>query len=68
MNWVLIAALYCHAPTLTNLSKEPWTSHDREVIKFTHKRCGEIYPISPCLSRFIKLESNRYRVYCQEKK
>jgi hypothetical protein len=36
-------------------------------IKAARKRCGELYPYSPCLKKFIRVKVNTYRVICGAK-
>lgn len=47
------------APVLTKL--------DEQSMEAAAKRCPELYPASPCLKYFIKVEENVYRVICGAK-
>lgn len=58
--------LICLAATLIGFQK-PLTDFDKAVIKTATKRCGELYPESPCLSKLIKTGPNSFQVLCGEK-
>jgi hypothetical protein len=56
--------LFCPAPKLINLSNEPWNERDKWQLEQSMKRCAQLYPRSPCVKKFIKVESLMYRAIC----
>jgi hypothetical protein len=54
----------CPRTTMINTSGFPWNGHDRKTLKYTKKRCGEIYPDAPCVKWFKKWGKQDYSVIC----
>lgn len=42
----------------------PFTTVDKQNKEVARKRCGEIYPSSPCLKVFAKMAAYTYRAIC----
>jgi hypothetical protein len=42
----------------------PFTPVDKQNMEVARKRCGEIYPSSPCLKVFAKMAAYTYRAIC----
>lgn len=59
--------MICAVVLLINLSAEPWNKADKDNQDHATVRCGEKYPDSPCLKKFIKVEPLMYRAICGEK-
>jgi hypothetical protein len=57
---VLMCCTHVFAPT------DEWNDTDKASLTKAQSRCVEVYPKSPCLTRFIKMEMNVYRAYCGE--
>lgn len=49
---------------LENRTAYAWNEFDMKTIEFAKKRCPEIYPDSPCLKLFIKLDKQDYYASC----
>lgn len=64
----LILVLLCGPVLFINLTKEPWSRIDYDNAEHATKRCGEIYPNSPCLKKFIKVRTQMYRAICGKDK
>lgn len=60
---LVLAALFCPQPKVTN-STDSWTKTDAAQLKFSKKRCGQLYKDAPCLKYFWKVEFQTYRVIC----
>jgi len=60
---LLAAALSCPEPTLIGFEKG-MTENDKSSLAMAKTRCGELYPNSPCVSLFQKVEELQYRVIC----
>lgn len=54
----------CISITVSNLSPEPWNDRDQEQMRFSEKRCAEIYSDAPCLKYFEKYDVLAYRATC----
>lgn len=55
--------LVCAATTIINKTTT-WTKHDEGRLNYSKERCKIVYPDSPCLTKFIKIESARYMAVC----
>lgn len=62
---LLTVLALCSSPVVTNKTNV-WNDIDEKQLNFSKKRCKQLYPESPCLSRFIKMEENVYRAFCKE--
>lgn len=60
---MLMAALSCPTPTITN-NTDTWTKFDQTTLENAEKRCGEIYSDAPCLKTFIKKPDGVYDAIC----
>lgn len=66
---LLIAlALSCPNPEIINKSGHKWNKFDQQTLNRAKKRCGELYPKSPCLKKFIKVKKLDYLVTCGKEK
>jgi hypothetical protein len=54
----------CPKVRMQNVTKVPWTQHDRDVLVRAQKRCGELYPDMPCVKLFRKFGFQMYTVIC----
>lgn len=54
--------LQCSEPVI--ISKKPLTEFDLWTLERAKKRCGEIYPNSPCVKVFHVVKPKTYRVIC----
>lgn len=61
---LLFLSLSCPETTFTNLSNEDWNDRDMSEYESTKERCGEKFPNSPCVKKFIKVRPLVYRVIC----
>jgi len=63
---VMFAALSLQCPPLVkiNESMEAWVAVDVETEIVAKRRCGELYPASPCLTKFIKRDTRVYWAIC----
>ena len=59
--------MVCIGILIINLSSLPMNKLDYRHVEFAKIRCEQIYPDSPCVSRFYKMEENVYRVLCGPK-
>jgi hypothetical protein len=63
--FVAFAAMqYCPKPNIVNESKKPFNQTDKVTLQRAYKRCGELYPESPCVKLFIKRTERDYAVIC----
>lgn len=62
---LLFIMLNCPATDITNLT-DTWTDKDEQTLISAGDRCYKIYPDSPCLIRFWKMEELTYRAICGE--
>lgn len=60
-----LLALSCPLTLVVNNTKE-WTVDDQHTLDNAKKRCGELYPDAPCLTKFEKTAALAYRAYCGE--
>lgn len=65
---MLLAALSCPAPIISNVSGFPWNADDQAIMEVTKKRCDIKYKRSPCLIKFQKWGFKDYRVICGAKR
>ncbi len=65
---ILLAALSCPKVQLGNTSGLPITDMDNKNIAQATKRCGQKYPKSPCLIKFIKTGFQAYTAICGAKR
>lgn len=54
----------CPTPQKVLLTAEPWTARDQRAYDGARVRCGFLYPRSPCMKTFTRIEPNRYQVVC----
>lgn len=64
---LILLALSCPITKIENISGHPWNKHDQEVLEYVQKRCGQVYPDSPCVKLFRKREAQDYSVICGAK-
>jgi hypothetical protein len=64
----LLLALSCPVTKMQNTSGYSWNNYDRSELKYARKRCGEIWPDSPCLKLFKKYDKKQYSCICGSKK
>jgi len=57
----------CLSPSVDNHTKD-WTDIDRQSFTRAHKRCGEKFPKSPCLVKFIKKDFQVYNAVCGQRR
>lgn len=60
----LILAAACAAPTVELRTNHPWTGRDQAAYERAVLGCGEHYPASPCLRRFIRVRPGQYHAVC----
>ena len=53
----------CTIPRIDNRT-DTWTAVDLQSYESAITRCSTKYPNSPCLKRFIKVDTNRYFAIC----
>lgn len=58
--------LICMVVTLIGFGPK-LTTTDTEVLNSAKKRCGELYPDSPCLKTLIKKKEGLYNAICAGK-
>lgn len=63
---LLFLSLACPDTKIQNVSGLPWNQHDQETLDGAKKRCGELYPDSPCVKLFRKYAFQSYSVICGE--
>lgn len=69
LGWTL--ALACPRPVITvnpEGTGSAWTAVDEDTFRHATVRCGELYPRSPCLVEFRKLDIRRYQAICGGKR
>lgn len=68
MNAVLALsiALACGSPKIVNRTKS-WNEQDKTTLETAQKRCGQIYPDSPCVKMFRKADEGIYSAICGER-
>lgn len=64
---MIVYTYACAITVMVNLTPLPWDARDLEVKDIAAKRCGELFPQSPCLKRFTKLREQGYNVICASK-
>lgn len=65
-SFVLYFLLNCIQPQMVNLTTEPWNPQDYDNLETAKIRCGILYPLSPCVKKFVKVRPLMYRVICRE--
>lgn len=60
---LLTLAMTCPETIIDNRTNE-WTPYDMQTLAHAKVRCGEIYPDSPCVKKFIKKDESTYNVIC----
>jgi len=60
---LILVSLMCPDINIVNLTID-WETRDSLVLEYVQKRCGEIYPKSPCLKIFTKKEDGVYNAVC----
>lgn len=58
-----LSAAQCPETIIDNRTNE-WTPYDMQTLARARVRCGEIYPDSPCVKKFIKKDASTYNVIC----
>lgn len=53
-----------HCCTQVMLAAPEWDKKDNVYLEAAQLRCREIYPKSPCLTKFIKMEEQVFRAVC----
>ena len=48
----------------TKLLGQPYDSTDKASLNRATYRCAELFPVSPCLKVFSKVEDRKYRAIC----
>lgn len=68
----LIAALsiaaVCPDPEVINKSKLTWNKHDQRVLESNIGFCKRKLPRSPCVRKFVKVNSRAYFILCGGKR
>lgn len=64
---LLLAALSCPKPEIINSSGYQWNSFDQKTLNRAKVRCGQLYPNSPCVKKFMKTDKMTYQVICGAK-
>ena len=59
---------FCTPTTVTNETRYAWNDFDKTTLERAKVRCGEIWPDTPCLSKFIKRDKIDYHAVCSAKK
>jgi hypothetical protein len=54
----------CPVTEVLAFTSEPWSDRDQSGYRSARQRCGAIFPNSPCLIRFTRMEQGRYRAIC----
>lgn len=57
-------ALACAEPKIVNTTPYPWNDFDKQTLARAKKRCGELYPASPCVKLIKKYNIQDYSVVC----
>ena len=66
----LVLVVYCRVDAKTCPVKEvvnmteTWNDTDTAALKRATIRCVQLYPRSPCLKKFVKVEFNNYHAIC----
>ncbi len=63
LSFILTAVLTVCSPTKI-LSEKPLDDYDKKTLEHARKRCGELYPNSPCVKVFIVYKPRTYGVVC----
>jgi hypothetical protein len=63
---LVLLALSCPATKLQNTSLYPWDKEDKKYLATAKRRCGQLYPDSPCLKLFKKFDELSYIAICGE--
>lgn len=58
-----VGSVQCPETIIENRTDE-WNTQDMQTLVNAKKRCGEIYPDSPCLKKLIKKDSQTYNAIC----
>lgn len=56
-------ALICVYTVIVNHT-DTWTARDQQVMEEAQKRCGELFPDAPCLTKIVKRAEQSYRLHC----
>ena len=65
MNSLIFAiAMSCVAPKIENRTKFPWNDFDKQSLNTASNTCKKIYPKSPCLKLFRKVNKQDYHAIC----
>jgi hypothetical protein len=64
---LLVLGLSCPTPKIINTSGYAWNDFDQQTLNRAKKRCGQLYPKSPCVKKFFKTEEITYQVICGAK-
>lgn len=67
ITFTVVSVLSCPNTTIVNKSGD-WTTQDRQAFASANQHCKEIYPDSPCLKEFRKMEEGIYEAICGEPK
>lgn len=61
--WGALSTSVCPATTIQNLT-DTWNKQDQTTYEGAIKRCGQLYPESPCLKLFRKKDATTYNAIC----
>lgn len=64
MTGILLVAAACIVPVVELRTSHPWTGQDQAAYDRAVVGCGQHYPASPCLRRFIRVWPGQYRAVC----
>lgn len=65
--FIMTAATSCPKTEIINPT-DVWDQQDRTAVETAKTRCGKIYPDSPCLKKFWKIDQGVYQALCAEGK
>ncbi len=54
----------CAVTEIVTHTPEKWSDSDQRAYSAALRRCSVLYPLSPCLKQFIRMEQYRYRCVC----
>lgn len=67
MNLFILAILSCPKTNIQNVSGYSWNEYDANMLKYSEKRCSQLYSDAPCVKLFRKFGKQDYIVICGEK-
>lgn len=63
---MLVAIFWLCLPSVIENQTPVWNKEDQAAYERAAKRCQDMDPEYPCMKKFIKVDEQRYQVWCSK--